>query len=113
MTLGRESPVSRNGTHEAHVYMFPNGHSVVGEKDYLSPMSAVWKAWKLRCDLFCPNAENSLVDHSLQLPNACQIDSVFRSVLRNSQEPQDVRRHLKRVHFDGCIELAMQTEYGS
>ena len=110
MKIGRECPVLKNGAHEAMLYMFPNGHSVVGEMDYLSPMSAVWKAWELRCDLIFLNSANHQYSPSMHLPLVFRSDLPCKSALRNSQGPHSVHSHLKRVQFDDRIEFAVQTE---
>ena len=110
VTKGRGFPVLKNGSHEAHIYMFPNGHSVVGEKDYLSPIAAIWQAWELRCDLILYDVASCCEVQVVQSQSLFRFDSSHKSALRNSQGPQSVQRHLKRVHFDDRIEFVAQAE---
>jgi len=86
--------------------MFPTCHSVTGERTYLSPLAAVWDAWKLRGEVISHSFDDCH-DYTSRHPKVFQSQTAsVRSVLRISQEPQNVRR-LKRVHFDDCIEVAM------
>ena len=72
----------------------------------MSPLAAVWDAWKLRGEVISHSFDDCH-DYTSRHPKVFQSQTAsVRSVLRISQEPQNVRR-LKRVHFDDCIEVAM------
>ena len=108
VTPGRETPVRQNGSHEAELCLFPNGHSVAGEKDYLSPLAAILEAWKLRGDVIIQD-----IGHPFDLPAllSCEHQSsvpIYSSLKCNSQKPRNVRHCKKRVHFDDYIEFATQ-----
>ena len=110
MTPGRETPVRQNGSHEAELCLFPNGHSVAGEKDYLSPLAAILEAWKLRGDVIIQD-----IGHPFDLPAllSCEHQSsvpIYSSLKCNSQKPRNVRHCKKRVHFDDYIEFATSME---
>jgi len=109
--LGRGSAVFANAAHEAGPHMFPTCHSVTGERNYLSPIAAVWDAWKLRGEVISQGFEgcsdHTMLHQCVHHPHTMSL----KSVLRISQEPQSVRR-MKRVHFDDCIEVASSTESG-
>ena len=109
MIFGRGAPVCQNGSHEAWPYMFPNGHSVTGEWNYLSPMSAVWQAWKLRSELVLQVSGQPCASPIL---SSRANDSCFLShqVACSSQDSHRVRRKSMRVHFDDCIELQIGVE---
>ena len=106
MKHGREISVSRNESHEAWPFLFPHGHSVTWEPDYLSPLSAISNAWKLRgevisCQVYQPISTRALT--------SCANPPIFipsKSSVRSSQEPHYGSRPKLRVHFDDCIELA-------
>jgi hypothetical protein len=103
MTGGREYPVCQNGAHEAWPCMFPNGHSVTSECNYLCPLSALCSAWKLRGEVLfdCSEGfEDSFLHHHSANP--------FVSASANSS----VRRKHMRVHFDDYMELAIGQEDG-
>lgn len=106
MTHGREGPVLQNGSHEAGPCMFPNGHSVSGEKDYLSPLDAVLEAWKLRGEVLDQDFDQYSAHHASRF--CVQQKSISSRVAAacDSQKPRDVRRFNKRVHFDDYIEFA-------
>ena len=111
MTCGRGYPVSRNGAHEARPHMFPTCHSVTGERNYLSPLAAVWSAWKLRGEVF-PHSFDGCCDSSTLHQGVFQFRAAsVKSARCTSHEPLNVRR-VKRVHFDDCIEVAVCTEHG-
>ena len=109
--LGRGSAVFANAAHEAGPHMFPTCHSVTGERNYLSPIAAVWDAWKLWGEVISQGFEgcsdHTMLHQCVHHPHTMSL----KSVLRISQEPQSVRR-MKRVHFDDCIEVASSTESG-
>ncbi|CAL1136308.1 unnamed protein product, partial [Cladocopium goreaui] len=106
---GREFPVLKNGAHEARPHMFPTCHSVTGERNYLSPIAAVWDAWRLRGEIISQSFDDCS-DHSISHHGVPYLQGMsLKSVLCISQEPRNVRRR-KRVHFDDCIEVAMSTE---
>ena len=111
VTIGRELPVCQNGSHVAMPHMFPNGHSVTGERDYLSPLVAVRQAWKLRGEIFLQGDDRI---QGLNIMHGCTSLTCLSVLKRKScisQEPQNAIRSLKRVRFDDCIEIAMPAEY--
>ena len=92
MTGGREYPVCQNGAHEAWPCMFPNGHSVTSECNYLCPLSALCSAWKLRGEVLfdCSEGfEDSFLHHHSANPF---VSASANSILRSSQKPLSVRR---------------------
>ena len=109
MIYGRGTPVFQNGFHEAGPYQFPNGHSVTGEWNYLSPMSAVWQAWKLRGELIYQILGRSNALPILQSP-ALESCSPSSPSIVSSQKPRFVRRKCVSVHFDDYIELKIGVE---
>ena len=113
MKKGREFSVHKNGSHEARPNMFPNGHSVTGEQDYLSPLVAVWQAWKLRGEMIL---QDGVRYHGLSMQHCCvnsNILPILKSAVCISQEPHYVRPSFKSVHFDDCIETAMPADSDS
>ena len=110
MTSGRETPVRQNGSHEAELFLFPNGHSVAGEKDYLSPLAASLEAWKLRGGVIFRD-----IGYSVDIPAllSCEHQSsvpIYSSLKSNSQKPRNVRHCKKCVHFDDYNEFATSME---
>ena len=80
--------------------MFPNGHSVTGEQDYLSPLVAVWQAWKLRGEMIL---QHGVRYHGLSMQHCCvnsNILPILKSAVCISQEPHYVRPSFKigRAH---------------
>jgi len=86
--------------------MFPNGHSVSGEKDYLSPLDAVLEAWKLRGEVLDQDFERYPAHSALRFCVQQNFTSSGAAVACDSQKPRDVRRFNRRVHFDDYIEFA-------
>ena len=111
MRLGREQVVFVNAAHEAGPHMFPTCHSVTGERNYLSPIAAVWDAWKLRGEVISQSFDGCFDRTALHQCVYHPPTTSLKSVLCISQEPQSVRR-MKRVQFDDCIEVASSTESG-
>ena len=112
VTYGRESPVLKNGTHVAWPYMFPTGHSVTSERNYSSPFSSVWSAWKLRGEVLQDGVEQQFSCGS-DLHNDRGIDHVATtSILSSSQGPHCRRTVKSHVCFDDRIELAFSLEDG-
>lgn len=112
MTHGRESPVLKNGTHVAWPYMFPTGHSVTSERNYSSPFSSVWSAWKLRGEVLQDGVEQQLSCGS-DLHDYRWTDCVATtSILSSSQGPHCRRTVKSHVCFDDRIELAFSLEDG-
>ena len=109
--LGREQVVFVNAAHEAGPHMFPTCHSVTGERNYLSPIAAVWDAWKLRGEVISQSFDGCFDRTALHQCVYHPPATSLKSVLCISQEPQSVRR-MKRVQFDDCIEVASSTESG-
>ena len=111
VTLGRELPVHKNGTHEAWPHMFPNGHSVMSEWNYASPITSVWSAWKLRGEVLHDVSQDSFMDEA-HCHCLCSVahqfsDGSLKSILSSSQGPHYDRRKSRRVRFDDRIELAL------
>ena len=110
MTQGRELPVCQNGSHEARQCMFPNGHSVTGEKDYLSPLAAVLEAWKLRGEVIAQDFDHHYDPSALHfcVHQSSLTSRSFSSC--SSQKPRHVRRCNRCVRFDDYIEFATNVD---
>ena len=90
--------------------MFPNGHSVTGEKDYLSPLAAVLEAWKLRGEVIAQDFDHHYDPSALHfcVHQSSLTSRSFSSC--SSQKPRNVRRCNRCVRFDDYIEFATNVD---